>query len=292
MTTETKKGRCTCCGEKLSLETDQGQCPGCAAGQHKTWCTAKPTEAKPSQQPAPVKEPATAEEQNGRPTVEVEKAVALVPLDASELPATRTEVQALSRGLEFRSLDEIWRFTGFVVASGLAPKGLANREAAFLAVEMGLELGMPPMMALQNIGVINGKPAPYGHAVKGMVEASGKLEEFSETFEGEFPKDDFKAVVISKRAGRDPLRTEFSIADAKRAKLWEKRGASGQDTPWITHPKRMLMWRARQFNLHDNFPDVTRGFRTFEELQDEPAIETTAIPMPSRRSETKPEAAT
>jgi hypothetical protein len=61
------------------------------------------------------------------------------------------------------------------------------------------------------------------------------------------------------------MRTSFSVADAKRANLWGKKG------PWTQYPARMLKWRARGFNLADNFGEVLKGLKTIDELMDTPA---------------------
>ena len=55
------------------------------------------------------------------------------------------------------------------------------------------------------------------------------------------------------------MRSEFSVQDAKRAGLWGKMSASGKPTPWVLYPDRMLLFRARGFNLRDNFGDVLKG---------------------------------
>ncbi len=93
------------------------------------------------------------------------------------------------------------------------------------------------------------------------MRASGHLESYSQELVGE--GDQRKAIVRSKRGGVEIV-NEFSVADAKRAQLWAKAG------PWSQYPDRMLIFRARGFNLRDNFGDVLKGFRTTEELADIP----------------------
>ena len=53
---------------------------------------------------------------------------------------------------------------------------------------------------------------------------------------------------------------EFSVEDAKRAKLWGKSG------PWQQYPERMLLWRARSFAF-DLFSDALCGLYLKEELE-------------------------
>src|ERR1039458_983784 len=94
-----------------------------------------------------------------------------------------TELAIGSKGMELASYREAAEFSAMVAKSGLAPKGLETPEKVFVAVAMGAELGMGPMMALQAIGVINGRAGIYGDALIGLVRASGLLEEFEERFE-------------------------------------------------------------------------------------------------------------
>lgn len=169
-----------------------------------------------------------------------------------------------SRGLILSDLDSLWRFAQYVSHSGLAPKGIQSPEAIFTAVQLGLELGLAPMQSLQCIAVINGRPSVYGDTALALVRDSGLLDGFSERYEGK--EDNYACVCVSKRKGEQPLETRFSIADAKRAKLWGKAG------PWTEYPQRMLKFRARGFNLRDNFGDVLRGLHTAEEVADTPIV--------------------
>ena len=174
-----------------------------------------------------------------------------------------THIESGERGLQLRSLDEMYRFAQYVAASKLVPKGMTDVPTIMVAVQMGQEVGMYPMQALQNIAVINGRPSIWGDAVPGLARGSGKMEWYKETLIGEKGTDSYGYRVTTKRRGDpDPLITEFTVADARQAKLWGKEG------PWTFYPERMLKNRARAFNIRDNFPDVMKGLYTAEEVQD------------------------
>lgn len=179
-----------------------------------------------------------------------------------------TEIMELpmgEQGVQLNSLENLFRFAQCVVSSGYVPKD-TKAQGVVIAIQMGLEVGLKPMQAIQNIAVINGRPSIWGDAAKALVEASGLCVEFKEYFEGEPYKDDFKAVCVLKRKGRaDAIVSEFSVADAKRAGLWADKP---NQTPWYKYPKRMLQMRARGFGLRDAFPDVLKGLSIAEESQD------------------------
>lgn len=172
------------------------------------------------------------------------------------------------KGLDPQDLDGAWRCAQLVARSGLAPKGMERPEAILVAAAMGAEIGLSFMQSLQNIAVVNGRPAVWGDALLALVEGTGELAHYEETFEGEPYRDDFAAVVraVRRRPNGTERRTEerFSVADAKRAGLWGKAG------PWQQYPKRMLRYRARGFALRDLFPDVLKGVRAAEEVMDIP----------------------
>lgn len=191
---------------------------------------------------------------------------------SEEYPNLPEKVQPASRGYVVpTTVDELRDMAADIVKSGWAPKGMNKPETVFVAIQMGLELGLAPMQALQNIAVINGRPSIWGDAMPGLVKASGLLESFSESFEGKEGADSFTAVCVAKRRGEaNPIVQRFSVADAKRANLWDKQG------PWTQYPKRMLQMRARSWALRDGFPDVLRGLQASEEVRDIP-IDVTPI---------------
>jgi hypothetical protein len=166
-----------------------------------------------------------------------------------------------------QSFDEAWRIANAVCRAGLAPDGLETPEKAMIAIMHGLEVGLPPMAALQSIAVINNRPTIYGDGLVGLVRASGLLEVIKEHMEGD--GDNLTAVCTIKRRGEPELIVgRFSVADAKTARLWGKLTRKGDPTPWVTHPWRMLKVRARAFALRDGFADVLKGLAVREEMED------------------------
>lgn len=156
-----------------------------------------------------------------------------------------------------QSIEEAMRFADMMSKSSLVPKDFAGNPGNILvAVQWGMELGLQPMQAMQNIAVINGRPSLWGDAVIALVRSSPLCEYIYETDDGE------KATCRVKRRGEDEQVRTFGMTDAKAAGLLGKAG------PWTQYPKRMRQMRARAFALRDVFPDVLRGMPIAEELQD------------------------
>lgn len=170
-----------------------------------------------------------------------------------------TDKQAFS--LVPTNLTDAMRFAEIIAKSDMVPKDYKERPGnVMVAMQMGMELGLPPLQAIQNIAVINGRPSVWGDIALAIVKARPDCEDVEEFFEGE--GDKLTAVCVVKRKGKKPVRQTFSIQDAKDAKLLDK------DGPWKLYRRRMLQMRARAFGLRDAFPDALKGLQIAEEAQD------------------------
>lgn len=163
--------------------------------------------------------------------------------------------------MQVNTLDAAIRCSELIAASSFCPKGFLGQPGNVLvALQMGQELGLKPMQALQNIAVINGRPSLWGDAMLAVCRQSRDWEFISEVYDA--ANDAFVCTV--KRKNEPEVVRSFSMAEAKQAGLDKKEG------PWRTYPKRMLQMRARGFALRDAFPDTLRGILIKEEAQDIP----------------------
>jgi len=158
-----------------------------------------------------------------------------------------------------QNIEEALKFADYLSKSTIVPKDFANNPGNILvAIQWGMELGLQPMQAMQNIAVINGRPALWGDAVIALVRSSPLCEYIYESDDGE------TATCRVKRRNEEEQFRTFSMAEAKAA------GLAGKQGPWSQYPKRMRQMRARAFAMRDVFPDVLRGMPVAEELQDTP----------------------
>jgi len=159
-----------------------------------------------------------------------------------------------------QTFEQALTFSDILADSDLVPKDFKGKPGnCLIAMQWGAELGLKPLQALQNIAIINGRPALWGDAVIALVRNSALCEYVTESDDGG------TAVCRVKRRGESEEVRTFSMDDAKVANLLGKAG------PWTQYPKRMRQMRARAFALRDVFPDVLRGMAIAEEVMDIPA---------------------
>jgi hypothetical protein len=148
-----------------------------------------------------------------------------------------------------------------IANTAFVPKELRGKpNECLMAMMHGNEIGLSPVVALQSIAVINGKPSIWGDAALALVKAHPDFADIKETFND----DKHEAVCVITRKGQTPVERTFSWNDAERA------GLAGKNT-YKQYPKRMLQMRARSFAMRDSFPDALKGIGIREEAQDYPA---------------------
>ena len=159
-----------------------------------------------------------------------------------------------------QTFDQALTFSQYLADSDMVPKDFKGKPGnCLIAMQWGAELGLKPLQALQNLAVINGRPALWGDAVIALVRSSPLCEFVIETDDGS------TATCRVKRRGEPEQQRTFSMDDARAA------GLLGKSGPWTQYPRRMRQMRARAFALRDVFPDVLRGMAVAEEVMDAPA---------------------
>ena len=152
-----------------------------------------------------------------------------------------------------------YRMAQTLCQSGLIPSGLNTPEKVSVALQWGHELGLTPMVAVNNVAVINGKPTLSADIMSAVVKRSpeyGGIEwkELSET------KAECVITRILSNGEKESITSSFTIEDAQKA------GLTGKDV-WRKYPKRMLKHRCLSYGLKDMFPDLLAGLYTPEEME-------------------------
>lgn len=147
-----------------------------------------------------------------------------------------------------------------VANTEFVPKGLRGKPAAITAAILyGRELEMPPMQALANIHVVDGRPGLAAEQMRAMVLAAGHDITYP-VFKGT------QVIARGRRRGPDGVLGEPTDVEWNTAMVqWA--GLAGKDNH-KKYPRAMLTARATADLCRLIFPDVTRGLPALEELED------------------------
>ncbi len=157
-----------------------------------------------------------------------------------------------------RNFDEAMRLAEMIAKSDLAPNDFKRKpESVLIAMQMGAEVGLAPMQALQNIAVINGRPSIWGDAMLALAQRHPAYIDCIETFD----KETMTASCTVIKKNEQSHTVTFSHEEAKIAGLLSK-------DVWKKYEPRMLQMRARGFALRNKFADALRGLISIEEARD------------------------
>lgn len=166
--------------------------------------------------------------------------------------------------LQPTNLEDAIKAAELLAASSFVPEAYKNKPGDILAAgQMGAELGVSWMQALQNIAVINGRPSVWGDLSLALCM---KHPDFVDCLE-EYDEDTRTAKCTAQRRGRKDRVQTFSWADACQAELHTK-------NTYQKYRRRMLQMRARSWALRDQFPDAFKGLYVAEEAMDIPPLPT------------------
>jgi hypothetical protein len=139
---------------------------------------------------------------------------------------------------------------------------MKKTEQIAVAIMHGMEIGLPPMQAIQRIAVINGRPSIWGDAIPALLWSRNfKIEEKELIRANTVGEVNGYECTITRPDGTTITR-KFTEKDARDAGLWGKNG------PWKQYPKRMLQMRARGLAARDGAADALAGLYLAEEAQD------------------------
>lgn len=162
------------------------------------------------------------------------------------------------------AFEQTARVAKMLSSSKLVPASYqGNPQDCFIAVEMAARMNVSPIMIMQNLYVVKGKPSWAGQACMAMINACGKFKNVRHVYTGQKGTDNRGCYVVAERVstGETVEGTEVSVAMAK---------AEG----WTTNPKwknmteQMLAYRAASFFARVYCPEALMGLQTVEEVQD------------------------
>lgn len=149
--------------------------------------------------------------------------------------------------------------------SDIIPATYQGKPAnCMIAIEQAQRLNISPMMVMQNMFVIQGRPAWSSKFLIAMINGSGKFDRELQ-FEETKTKDGkpFSCTAWTEKDGEriEGMTVDMNMADSEG---WTKKNGS----KWKTMPQLMLRYRAASFFASLNCPEITLGIYTAEEIKD------------------------
>lgn len=167
-----------------------------------------------------------------------------------------------------RDLEQTLQVAEVLAASGMFKH--RTKAAAFAAISIGAELGLPPAASMRAVDIVDGKPAPSADALLAACLRRSDVCEYFRCVED----SDTHSTWVAKRVGGVERVFTFTLAMAERAGLTRK-------DVWVKYGNRMLGHRCVAWLAREVFPDIVLGLYSTDE-REEIAEEQRPAAMPAR----------
>lgn len=203
------------------------------------------------------------------------------PSPASLAPPVRLDFTTVP------GMEGVQRLAKMLAASNLVPEKFQGEPSSegycntVLALEMAIRLNFPPLLVMQNITFIEGKPGWQGKFYIALVNSSTRFRDGDWEWKGKEGSDEFgaryKAIRVSD--GKLCIGQWVDVRMAKAEGWWSKIDRSGVErSKWKSLTAQMIVYRSASFWASQWYPEGTLGLATAEELEDVRAEVTLSAP--------------
>lgn len=180
-------------------------------------------------------------------------------------------------------------------------KAMAN---CMIAVDYAIRVGASPLMVMQNVAIIYGRPAPSSKFLIATVNSCGRFEPMQFRFKelGKLGVVDYTEYIWNDHTRRkEAVAKQFdgrNVMDIECVAFTSKKGSkevlesspvtvrlaveegwyTKNGSKWVTMTRQMLMYRAASMWTNSYAPELSMGMRTIEEQQDIVDVEFEEIP--------------
>ena len=160
--------------------------------------------------------------------------------------------------------NQMLRAADMVSKSSIIPQTYQGKpQDCFIAMEMANRMNVSPMIVMQNMYVVKGKPSWSGQACTMLINSCGKFKNVKHIYTGTkgFENRGCYVQAIRIEDGVDVTGVEVTMQMAK-SEGWTS------NSKWKNMPELMLAYRASAFFARVYCPEALMGVQTAEEILD------------------------
>lgn len=165
-----------------------------------------------------------------------------------------------------KKMNQAYKMATFLSSCAFVPDEYKNSPPnCVVAIDIANRFGIAPLMVMQNLRVIKGKPSWSGSFCAAVVNGSGRFSSLEYIFVGTpgTPSHGCYAKATRRSNGSVCVSDTVTMQMAQREGWLNKPGSK-----WQTMPVQMMMYRAAAFFARVHCSDLLLGIPTYEEVQD------------------------
>ena len=165
-----------------------------------------------------------------------------------------------------KQLNTLVKLANMMARSKIVPDTYrGDPDSCFVACEMANRMGVSPIFIMQNLYIVNGRPAWSGQACISLINGTGLYGPLDFVYVGEKGTPSYGCYAQATRKSDGAIHTgtvvDYAMAEAEG---W----TSKKGSKWLTMGDQMLRYRAAAFFARVYCPHALMGLKTVEEVKD------------------------
>jgi len=190
---------------------------------------------------------------------------------------TTTQPAGVFSGIQ--AFEDAQRIAKALASSTLIPQQFQGQQGfanCLVALNIARRMQMDPLMVMQNLHIIHGRPSWSSQFIIGLINGCGRFSPLRYEITGKGDTLACTAVATELSSGQELRGPEVTMAMAKKEGWATKAGSK-----WQTMPELMIRYRAAAFWGRLFIPDLLVGIQTQEEVIDVETVDVSpAAPAP------------
>lgn len=189
--------------------------------------------------------------------------------------ALTTTQQGVFSGIQ--AFEDAQRIAKALASSTLIPQQFQGQQGfanCLVALNIARRMQMDPLMVMQNLHIIHGRPSWSSQFIIGLINGCGRFSPLRYELSGKGDTLACTAVATEHATGQELRGPEVTMAMAKKEGWATKAGSK-----WQTMPELMIRYRAAAFWGRLYIPDLLVGIQTQEEVIDVEPVDVTPPPV-------------
>lgn len=175
-----------------------------------------------------------------------------------------------------QAFEDAQRIAKALAQSTLIPQQFQGQQGfanCLVALNIARRMQMDPLMVMQNLHIIHGRPSWSSQFIIGLINGCGRFSPLRYELSGKGETLACIATATELATGEELRGPEVTMAMAKREGWATKTGSK-----WATMPELMIRYRAAAFWGRLYIPDLLVGIQTQEEVLDIEPVDVTPAP--------------
>jgi hypothetical protein len=186
---------------------------------------------------------------------------------------TTTQSAGVFSGIQ--AFEDAQRIAKALAQSTLIPQQFQGQQGfanCLVALNIARRMQMDPLMVMQNLHIIHGRPSWSSQFIIGLINGCGRFSPLRYDITGKGETLACTAVATELSSGQELRGPEVTMAMAKKEGWATKSGSK-----WLTMPELMIRYRAAAFWGRLYIPDLLVGIQTQEEVLDIEPVNVTPV---------------